>query len=87
MEDKLNYRKTETIMFTRRRSQVIQNIIVNNEIIQWSQNIKYLGLILDCYLIFYGQINKLIQRAIASLISMYPLNKLLIYKVVISALT
>lgn len=44
---KLNETKTEAIMFTRKRSLPRRFLTINGHNIQWSKQIKYLGLLLD----------------------------------------
>ena len=87
---KLNDDKTEAIIFTRRRPEIINNLCIESHKIIWQDEVKYLGLTLDSKLTFASHIEHLSQRAVAKLIALYPLinrhssvskeNKLLIYK-------
>ena len=89
----LNSDKTESIFFSKRRPVIDQNVRVNENIIEWSKNVKHLGLILDRKLNFNSHIDMVIQRATIMLITLYPLlnkksklstiNKLNIYKSIV----
>lgn len=94
---KLNDSKTEIIIFTKRRPTLI-DFEMDNRIIQWSDYVKYLGVLLDTKLTFTKHVNYLTSKAIATLIKLYPIfnrrsffspeNKMLLYKVIVrSALT
>lgn len=88
-----NEGKTEAIIFTKRRPVVNKNITVNNKTIEWSQSVKYLGVILDSRLTFTKHIDTQCNKAIGILVKLFPLlnrksnlnikNKLLLYKTII----
>lgn len=90
---KLNTSKTEAIIFTKRRPCITNKLLINGTHINWSDNVKYLGLHLDKKLTFTKHVNHVIQKSIGSLIKFYPIlnrksklsssNKLNIYKVFI----
>ena len=83
----------EAIVFTKSRPEIIYGICINNNIIKWKDEVKYLGLMLNSKLTFESHVKSVAQKAISKLIILYPLlnrrsnvimqNKLLIYKVVI----
>ena len=70
---KINSDKTEAIIFSKRRPDLTNNISIQGNIILWSDYVKYLGIILDSKLTFTKHINLKNQKAIALLISLYPL--------------
>lgn len=70
---KLNETKTESIIFTKRRPLINSNIKINNHVIPWSDNVKYLGLYLDTKLNFTEHVKKVIEKAIGKLIMLYPI--------------
>lgn len=90
---KINAAKTEAIIFTKRRPELTQEIVINNHDIPWMDCVKYLGVILDSKLNFTKHINFASDKALNLLIKYYPLlnrnsklsygNKLNVYKVII----
>lgn len=90
---KLNDDKTTSILFTKRSPSRRPPIEINNVSINWSSNVKYLGVHLDSRLTYATHIKLKIQQAYAVMSSLYPmfnkssrlseLNKLLIYKMII----
>lgn len=90
---KINVRKTEAIIFTKRRPIINCSVNFNNHTIEWSSSVKYLGLILDPKLTFTKHVNYVSNKALSLLLKYYPLlnrnsmlskeNKLNIYKVLV----
>lgn len=88
---KLNEAKTEAIIFTKRRPKISSFVKINNVNLEWKDNVKYLGVILDCRLNFNAHVNSIVCKSINSLIRLYPIfsrnsfvsteNKILLYKV------
>lgn len=72
---KLNENKTEAILFTKRRPIVEQNIYSDELKIEWSEKVKYLGVVLDTKLTFANHIKHIIQKAISNLIKFYSIFK------------
>ena len=48
--------KTETIIFTKRRPEIDENIIVKDKPIEWIEKVKYLRLVLDDKLTFEAHV-------------------------------
>lgn len=48
----INAQKSVAVLFTKKRKIEVQNISINNNIIEWSNSAKYLGITLDKSLIF-----------------------------------
>lgn len=90
---KLNSQKTEAILLTKRRPQITPKAKVNNIDIEWSETVKYLGVMLDKKLNFTTHIKYVAGKAVQAMCQLYPLfnkycklsnnNKMLIYKVCI----
>lgn len=88
-----NESKTEAIIFTKRHPSINKNMIVNNKTIDWSDSVKYLGVLLDSRLTFTKHIDTQCNKAIGILVKLFPLlnrksnlnikNKLLLYKSII----
>lgn len=72
---KVNSSKTEAIIITKRRPDINVNITFDNTNICWLEKVKYLGVILDAKLNFGPHINYVTSKAIANLISLYPIFK------------
>lgn len=70
---KLNSIKTEAIIFTKRRPCIASKLLINDTHINWSDNVKYLGLYLDKKLTFTKHVNDTIKKSIGSLIKFYPI--------------
>lgn len=96
---KINENKTNAIYFTRRRAIKYvpqRDLCLDNNIIPWSNPIKYLGVWLDSRLTFkhhtentINKINKIVKSLYSLLNKKSPLftkNKLLLYKSVIMAI-
>lgn len=90
---KLNGNKTQVIFFTNRRAQQYlphRTIRYNNENIEWSSTIKYLGVVLDKKLKYKNHIDHIGEKTQKIIRCLYPLinrksklhfrNKMLIYK-------
>ena len=84
-----NKDKTECILFTRRRQEVKNFVLVEGEELPWASNIKYLGVLLDSKLKFTIHVNSQCNKAIGLMQKLFPLlnnksklsinNKKLIY--------
>ena len=72
---KINERKTEAILFTKRRPLLEDKIVSDNQTIEWQDKIKYLGVVLDKKLNFSNHESYVIQKAIGNLIKFYPIFK------------
>jgi hypothetical protein len=72
---KINEKKTEAILFTKRRPVIKDQIVFDNVTIEWQDKIKYLGVLLDKKLNFSNHVNYVIQKAIGNLIKLYPIFK------------
>lgn len=91
----LNNDKTDALFITNRRKKEIptNNIDIFNSSIEWSNQLKYLGVIIDKKITFKPHIDYVIQRANNTIRVLYPLisrnsklhtdNKLLIFKLAI----
>jgi hypothetical protein len=89
---KINKDKTQAIYFTRRRSKELPNGPINifGENIEWSKEVKYLGVILDKTLTLGQHIQQAVEKVGKAVRILYPLlnrksglnqtNKLLVYK-------
>lgn len=44
---KINTNKSQSVMYTKQFSQPQQNLTINNISINWTNNVKYLGIIID----------------------------------------
>lgn len=81
------------MILTKRRPQFNSIIKVNGKNIEWSYNLKYLGLHLDPKLNFTNHLKQISQKAYQTMFRLYPLfnkrsnlsvsNKLLLYKLCI----
>lgn len=90
---KINVLKTEAIVFTKRRPALNLNVCFNSHNIEWSDSVKYLGLLLDAKLTFTKHTKYAADKALKLLLKYYPLlnknsklstkNKLNIYKVIV----
>ena len=90
---KINTAKSESILFTKRRPSLNKNVCINNHTVEWSNTVKYLGLMLDSKLTFTNHIKYAADKALKLLLKYYPilnkksslstLNKLNIYKVIV----
>lgn len=91
---KINCKKTQAILFTRKR--IIPDtgpIFINNTAIEWSEVVKYLGVFLDRKLLFKTHIERTLVKANTAKSQVFCLicknskmnikNKLLIYKLYI----
>lgn len=96
---KLNYNKTQSAFFTKRRARRYlpdQDIVVNNININWSNSVKYLGVTLDPSLTFKTHIQNTADKINNCIRTYYPFisrssklsnrNKLIIYKVVFQSI-
>lgn len=93
----INIDKTQAMFFTRRLTREIPrrplHISNNNNIIWSTENVKYLGVLLDKRLTFKNHINYVIDKTNKAIHTLYPLlasnsklninNKLLLYKTAI----
>lgn len=73
---KLNESKTQAIFFTRRRTMKMlprRNLVLNNNEIEWQDDIKYLGMILDKKLTFKKHCAYSNERAQKYIRILYPL--------------
>jgi hypothetical protein len=86
---KWNESKTETILFTRKRTnnKLITKLKVNNSQIEPTTTVRYLGVHLDIRLYFKNHVKKSIDEANAIIKKLYQLivknNKILLYKTMI----
>ena len=90
---RLNDKKTEAIIFTKRRPIIDSKIFVDNIEINWTNKVKYLGVTLDSKLNFTNHVNNVIDKSTGILVNLYPLiskkskvnskNKVLIYKTMV----
>ena len=58
----VNKQKTEYIVFSTRKRLTNTVLNIDNEIIAESKSVKYLGVIIDSKLKFYGEVKKILQR-------------------------
>ena len=72
---KLNMKKTEAILFTKRRPNINVSIRYDDTEVCWLDFVKYLGIILDKKLNFGQHINYVVSKAIAKFINLYTLFK------------
>ncbi|CAH2096055.1 unnamed protein product [Euphydryas editha] len=70
---KLNSNKTECIMFSRRRSVPSKKIKINDHIIPWSRQVKYLGTILDDKVNWVKNTNNLILKGVKAINALRPI--------------
>lgn len=90
---KLNAAKTESILFSKRRPTLKGKVTVQDSNIEWSPQVKYLGVILDKKLLFTKHTKYVCNKAYGALSQMFPIfnhknklskeNKLTIYKTTI----
>lgn len=96
---KLNYTKTQSIFFTKRRKSCFvpnNNLVLGNDNITWLDNVKYLGIWLDKKLTFKYHIDHVLNRVNMYKQILYPLinrnsllsndNKILIFKVIFQSI-
>lgn len=96
---KINVSKTQAIYFTKRRARRFlpnMDLIVDNNSIPWSNEVKYLGIVLDKKLTFKNHIDETTHKAEKYIKILYSFinrksklsleNKLLLYKVVFRAI-
>lgn len=88
----LNHEKTQALLVTRRRTREVPELPFqfNDHEIEWEDNVKYLGVILDRKLTMAAHINYIIEKTQKVIKILYPLihrksklnsnNKLLIFK-------
>ena len=89
---RINVRKTEAILFTKRRPPVPTPVHFQLTAISWSIQVRYLGVILDSKLLFTRHIITVTHRASSALLRLFPLvarystlsfsNKLTLYKLI-----
>ena len=72
---KINSKKTELILFTKRRPVLEDRINFDGVELKWQNSVKYLGVMLDNKLIFNKHINYIVTKTIANLIKFYPIFK------------
>lgn len=90
---KLNTAKTQAVFFTRKRGSKWlpqRSLLINDQLIPWKNELKYLGVILDKTLTFKSQTQFAGERALKYIKILYPLinrksrlnicNKILLYK-------
>lgn len=92
---KINSSKTNSILFTYNNSPSLVppthcRVVMDGSIIEWSDEVVYLGLTLDRMLLFRNHVDKVVNRAAKLTKCLYPLigrraktiqkNKILIYK-------
>ena len=87
---KNNAEKTEAIIFSKRRPILNLNVRINNIEIEWSNQVKYLGITLDKRLTFTKHLENTVNKCLGLITMLYPLinrnselslkNKLLLYK-------
>lgn len=95
----LNFNKSQAIYFTRKRKScfIPQNgISVNNAEIEWENNVKYLGLVLDPKLNYRDHVSYIVNKCNVLIRTLYPLinrnstlsidNKMLIFKLIFQAI-
>lgn len=85
--------KTKSILFTKRRPEIKNNISINNQTIEWTPTVTYLGVTMDTKLTFTPHINTVCQKSKSLIVSLFPLlnrasklsvsNKLLIYLIIV----
>ena len=90
---KANSKKTEAIIFTKRKPIINKKVKIQNQEIEWSNEVKYLGLTLDNKLTYSKHLKNLENKCTGLIIMLYPLintksklsvqNKLLIYKTIV----
>lgn len=93
----VNGAKTQAIVFPHKQSQRLvptSNIQVQNTAIEWTPEVRYLGLILDNKLLFRTHVDDRVTKSIVLLKKLYPLinrrskvstrNKLAIYKQIVA---
>lgn len=92
---KINGNKTQAIFVTNRRRKQIpkREIVILNSRVRWSNEVKYLGVVLDKKLTFNSHIDFITGKVNAAIHTLYPLlnsksclsveNKILIYKLAI----
>lgn len=96
---KLNSDKTQAIFFSRKRKPCYlpnSNLTLSGATINWSDNVKYLGIYLDKKLTFNTHISNTIEKVNKYKKNLYPLinrnstlsnhNKILIFKVIFQAI-
>lgn len=94
----VNSDKCQAIFFTRKRKNCYipqTNIVVNNRPVEWENNVKYLGIILDKKLTFRDHISYIVNKSNILIRTLYPLlnrksalnieNKMLIFKNIFQA--
>lgn len=69
---KPNKNKTEVILFTKRRPNILRNVEINGFPIPWSTSVKYLGVQLDSKLTFTKHINTQCDKAIGLMQRFFP---------------
>ena len=85
--------KTQAILFTKRRPNLLTNITNNNQTIEWTRTVTYLGLQLDRSLTLTTHIDGRCQKAKGLIISLFPLlnrnsplsvnNKILLHNTIV----
>lgn len=96
---KVNPAKTQCIFFTRKRKHSnlpSSGVTFNNQIISWSRNVKYLGVIFDARTTFRSHVEFACAKALKFIRILYPLicrrsllsipNKMLLYKSIFRAI-
>lgn len=73
MKNQLNIDKTVVVIFTERRPHVTGCLKINNQVIKWSEDIKYLGLCLGNSVFLTKYIKNSYFKVIRSLVKYYRL--------------
>jgi hypothetical protein len=93
---RVNVSERELILFTKRWPADPQPLQLHNVIILLSNTIKYLGLLLDCKLLFMKHLRTVVHKATGILLKIFPLlardspltirNKILLYKLLLRSM-
>jgi hypothetical protein len=70
---KVNESKTEGVMFTHRNIYTLPQVRMGRETVEWSNEVKYLGVILDSKLTWCSHIKRAADKAKAGTLALYPI--------------
>lgn len=70
---KINCDKTVAVLFSRTRSKIPKRLKINNQVIDWSSNVKYLGVSLNRTLNFNPHVLNIVKKATRTRGILYPI--------------